>query len=329
MHDERVAGTTRRALALLDLLQTRRTWSGPDLAGRLGVTVRTLRRDVERLRDLGYDVVSARGTFGGYRLAAGSTLPPLLLTDDEAVTVAVGLRTVATQALVDGEHTTLTALAKLEQVLPAPLRRRVAALAEVQPQPSRTPPVAAGLLAELALACRDGERVRFRYVSAIAEQTDRTVEPRALVASQRAWFLVAWDRGRAGWRTFRVDRVSRLLRLGARDPAREVPGGDAAAFVARAVAGRAGARPRVEVVVDLPVDVLRARVGAWADDAVALEETTTSWPLGDASPASVLTALAWLPAEARVELRGDEDALARVATVAARVHAVVLARTPG
>lgn len=316
-----MAGTTSRALALLDLLQTRRRWTGAELEARLEVTGRTLRRDVERLRDLGYEVTSSRGTGGGYRLEAGASLPPLLLTDDEAVTMALGLRTVAVQALVDGEHTTLTALAKLEQVLPARLRRRVAALGQyLQPLPrsssAGSPAVAPELLGELALACRDGERVRFRYVAADGETTDRLVEPAALVASQRAWFLVAFDRGREAWRTFRVDRVSRLLRTGARDPRREVPGGDAAALVAQAVRHRRVPVRTAELVVHLPVEELRRHVGSWAADARPEGEGVSVWPVDAASTAEVLTAVAWLPDGVGYEVRADPDVLDAVAAAA-------------
>ncbi len=152
---------------MLNLLQTHRHWPGSELADRLGVTERTVRRDIERLRDLGYRIESTPGAAGGYRLEAGSAVPPLLLTDDEAVAMAIGLRIAAAQRLVDGHDTTLTALAKLEQVLPSPLRRRVNALADaVQPAGIRTgAAVSPEVLGELALACRDHERVRFRYTA--------------------------------------------------------------------------------------------------------------------------------------------------------------------
>ena len=157
-----MAGTTTRALALLNLLQTHRSWTGPELASRLEVSERTLRRDVERLRDLGYRIESAPGADGGYRLEAGSAVPPLLLTDEEAVTMAVGLRLAAIQRLTGGPETSLSALAKLEQVLPARLRRRVNALAGfLQPTGPDGPLVSPEDLGEIALACRDRERMRF------------------------------------------------------------------------------------------------------------------------------------------------------------------------
>ncbi|MEP6980968.1 MAG: WYL domain-containing protein, partial [Nakamurella sp.] len=197
-----MSGATSRVLDLLCLLQTHRQWAGADLSRRLGVTERTLRRDVERLRELGYRVDATRGISGGYRLAAGSQLPPLLLSDDEAVAVAVGLRLAATQGLVDGEQTTLSALAKFEQLLPKALRRRVNALGEhLRPTQPLGGAVSPEMLGQLALACRDTERIRFRYTVADGTETERQVEPLSVVAAQRAWYLVCWDVVRADWRT--------------------------------------------------------------------------------------------------------------------------------
>src|SRR5690554_2013842 len=186
--------TTSRVLTLLNLLQTHRHWAGVELAERLGVTPRTLRRDVDRLRELGYRVESAPGSGGGYQLGAGAALPPLLLTDDEAVTMAIGLRVAATQGLVDAQVTTLTALAKLEQLLPAALRSRVTALAgHVKPMAPSSPAVSPEILGQLALACRDRDRIRFHYTAANGSESDRVVEPHSLVSSQRHWFLLSWD----------------------------------------------------------------------------------------------------------------------------------------
>src|SRR6478752_6296133 len=207
-----MSDTTTRALSLLNLLQTHRHWPGTELAGRLGVTERTVRRDVERLRELGYRIESISGSAGGYRLEAGSAVPPLLLTDDEAVAMAIGLRVAASHRLLSGAETTVTALAKLEQVLPAPLRRRVNALAEtVQPTGIRAgAAVSSELLGELALATRDHERVRFTYTSASGEAMTRRVEPHALAPAERHWYLLCWDLERDDWRTFRVDRLSEV-----------------------------------------------------------------------------------------------------------------------
>lgn len=203
--------TSARLLRLLSLLQAHREWSGADLADRLGVTSRTIRRDVDRLRELGYPVNASPGTGGGYQLGAGAELPPLLLDDDEAVAVAVGLRTAAGQGIEGIGETSVRALAKLEQVLPSRLRRRVSALNTFTvpmlrgPQPSAVDP---GVLTELANACRDGERLRFEYRDHGGSPTRRNVEPHRLVCTERRWYLVAWDVDRDDWRTFRADRIT-------------------------------------------------------------------------------------------------------------------------
>lgn len=315
-----------RALALLDLLQTHRSWTAEALCERLEVTDRTLRRDLDRLRELGYRIASSRGTGGGYRLEAGAALPPLLLTDDEAVTVAIGLRSVATQGLVDGAHTTLTALAKLEAMLPARLRRRVNALAEhVEPLPTGTGPVSGTLLGELALACRDHERVRFGYCAATGEHSERLVEPHTLVASQRAWFLVGWDTGREDWRTFRIDRLERLLRTGVRDPARALPAEDAAAFVAQALRSTWLGPGSAEVVLTMPLADFQAHVGTYGQGARALDSERTVWPVDGSSPQRLLSALVWLPPGVPYELRGEPALLRAVEKAAANLHAATTA----
>jgi predicted DNA-binding transcriptional regulator YafY len=320
-----MAATASRTLALLDLLQTHRQWPGPELAERLGVTGRTLRRDVDRLRELGYRIAATRGAGGGYRLEAGASLPPLLLTDAEAVTMALGLRTVVALGLADGEHVTLTALAKLEQVLPSALRRRIRALAEnVHTQVPATPAVDPDLLGSLALACRDHERVRFHYTDAAGTETDRVAEPHSLVAARRHWFVVAWDRTREDWRTFRADRISRLHLTGVRDPARQLPADDAAAFVARAVSALRHGHTTVDVVVDLPVEEFRTRLGPYVRDAVA-DGDRTRWTLSAEPPAWVASALVWLDADVPYRLEGDpavvtaiRDTVGRTASALAR-----------
>lgn len=223
--------TSARLLRLLSLLQAHRDWSGADLADRLGVTPRTVRRDVDRLRELGYPVNASPGTGGGYQLGAGAELPPLLLDDDEAVAVAVGLRTAAGQGIEGIGETSVRALAKLEQVLPNRLRRRVSALnAFTVPMLRGSGPSAVdpAVLTELANACRDCERLRFEYLDHGGSPTRRTVEPHRLVCTEHRWYLVAWDVDRDDWRTFRVDRIT--LQAAARTalhtahPARGRPG---------------------------------------------------------------------------------------------------------
>lgn len=231
---------TARALRLLSLLQTHRLWGGAELAERLEVTERTVRRDVERLRDLGYPVEATPGSDGGYRLEAGAHLPPLLFDDDEAVAVAVGLRAAAGAAIGGIEDTSVRALAKIEQVLPDRLRRRVAALdasvvslRQVYGDDDLVDP---DTLSLLAAACRDHEEVRFDYRRPNGEDGRRLVEPHQLLAAGRRWYLVAWDVRRADWRTFRLDRLSDTRLAGRRFAARDIPGGDGAAYFAASVA---------------------------------------------------------------------------------------------
>ncbi|MFD5229706.1 helix-turn-helix transcriptional regulator [Streptomyces qaidamensis] len=234
--------TSARLLRLLSLLQAHREWSGADLAGRLGVSARTLRRDVDRLRELGYPVSASPGTGGGYQLGAGAELPPLLLDDDEAVAVAVGLRTAAGQGIDGIGETSVRALAKLEQVLPNRLRRRVGALnAFTVPMLRSTLPssVDPAVLTELAHLCRDAERLRFEYHGHDGTLTRRTVEPLRLVCTERRWYLVAWDLDRDDWRTFRVDRVTPRPPHGPRFTPRKPPAEDLAAYVSQGVSTRA------------------------------------------------------------------------------------------
>ncbi|MER7467488.1 YafY family protein [Streptomyces sp. NPDC097981] len=227
--------TTARMLRLLSLLQTRREWAGLDLADRLGVTVRTVRRDIDRLRELGYPVDGTRGLGGGYRLASGADLPPLLLDDEEAVAVAVALRTAA-GGLTGIEETALRALAKLEQVLPRRLRGQVSALQGAVAGitwEDRGPRSDPALLAMLAVACRDHEILTFDYTPRHGATAARRVEPCHLVSSGRLWYLLAHDLGRDDWRVFRLDRISAPGPTGRRVPPRPVPGDAPADFVAR------------------------------------------------------------------------------------------------
>jgi predicted DNA-binding transcriptional regulator YafY len=229
--------TSSRLLELLSLLQARRDWPGAELADRLGVSGRTIRRDVERLRSLGYPVQSLTGPAGGYRLHAGTAMPPLLLDEDEAIAIAVGLRTAARASVTGIEETSIRALVKLEQVLPAHLRRRVAALGSATVAPPGGPTVDPQQLTTIAAACRDCECLRFDYNSRDGTATRREVEPHALVNRGRRWYLVAWDRRREDWRTFRVDRLDRATATGPRFAARALPGEDPAAYVQQSIAG--------------------------------------------------------------------------------------------
>ena len=255
--------TSSRLLTLLSLLQARRDWPGTELAERLEVSGRTIRRDIERLRDLGYPVESMTGPAGGYQLRAGTAMPPLLLDDDEAIAIAVGLRTAAGASVTGIEETAVRALVKLEQVLPAHLRRRVSALqrstvtlnwgggdaaSSVDPQ----------ALTVIAAACRDRERLRFTYRARDDQSSRREVEPHSLVNAGRRWYLPAWDCGRGDWRTFRVDRISRPAATGVRFVARDLPIKDPAAYVKQSLRS-APMRYVARVTVHAPAAELRKR----------------------------------------------------------------------
>jgi predicted DNA-binding transcriptional regulator YafY len=229
--------TPARLLRLLSLLQMRRDWSGSELAGRLNVTTRTVRRDVERLRDLGYPVHATMGPVGGYRLAAGAVLPPLLLDDDEAVAVTVGLHTSAVGNVAGIEEASLRALAKVENVLPSRLRQRVKALQQaiVAMPPRGAATVDAAILTAISAAIRASETLRFDYLSYHGVSSRRTVEPHRLVSWGRKWYLVGWDVERTNWRTFRVDRMSLRTPNGPRFLHREPPDGDVAAYLRRTI----------------------------------------------------------------------------------------------
>ena len=252
--------TSSRLLELLSLLQARRDWSGAELADRLEVSGRTIRRDVERLRNLGYPVESLTGPAGGYRLRAGSAMPPLLLDDGEAIAIAVGLRTAARASVTGIEETAVRALVKLEQVLPTHLRRRVQALSSATIAPAvGGPTVDPQHLTVIAAACRDSECLRFAYRSREGADSRREVEPHSLVNLGRRWYLVAWDRAREDWRTFRVDRLARPASSGVRFMPRTLPSRDAAAYVQRSITG-APHRYEARVTLHAAADQIAGRV---------------------------------------------------------------------
>jgi predicted DNA-binding transcriptional regulator YafY len=278
-----VLDTSARLLRLLALLQARRFWSGADLAARLEVTERTVRRDVDRLRSLGYPVHSSTGVAGGYQLGAGASLPPLLLDDAEALAVALGLRIAAAGTVAGIDEAVVRALAKLEQVLPSRLRKRVRALHSAVASLSMAgPPVDAEILSTLAAASRDETVVRFRYADARGRTSNRTVEPHGVVHTGPRWYIAAWDRSRDDWRVFRVDRISGKVTTERRFVRRDIPGGDLAAFVARsittdpyAVRGRVLFHaPRERIAQRVPPSI--ARVTALDDERCVLEAGSTS-----------------------------------------------------
>jgi predicted DNA-binding transcriptional regulator YafY len=267
-----VLNTSARLLRLLSLFQARRYWSGADLAGRLDITARTLRRDVDRLRSLGYPVHSTTGTAGGYQLGAGANLPPLLLDDDEAVAVALGLRTAASGSVGGIEEASVRALLKLEQVLPPRLRQRVAALhGFIVPLGTRGPTVDAERLSALAGACRDLEGIRFLYHDRTGAPSGRTVEPHRLVHTGYRWYLVAWDLARKDWRTFRVDRIAGKLKTSTRFTPRKPPGGDFAAFVSKSLAS-VPYPIRARMTLHAPVEAIAKRLPPSAGTLEAIDE---------------------------------------------------------
>jgi predicted DNA-binding transcriptional regulator YafY len=275
-------------LRLLSLLQTHRYWPGSELADRLEVSPRTLRRDVDRLRELGYPVDAARGVAGGYQLQAGAAVPPLLLDDDEAVAIAIGLRTAAAGAVSGFEETSVRALAKVIQLLPPRLRRRIDAL-QAATAPGvfgGGPTLDAATLTTLAMACRGEERLRFGYTPREGAGSARYVEPHRLVSLGRRWYLIAWDLDRGDWRSFRVDRLSEPELTGARFRPREIPGGDPVAWMR----SRLAAIPNkydVSVVFAAPAASVTSLVGQWAtvepiDDVscrMRMNVDDLNWPL--------------------------------------------------
>jgi predicted DNA-binding transcriptional regulator YafY len=262
-----------RLLRLLSLLQSPREWPGAELADRLGVSRRTVRRDVDRLRDLGYPVAATMGAAGGYRLIAGTAMPPLLLDDDEAVAVAVALGTVAADAIAGIDEAALRAGAKLGQVLPARLRRRVAVLtaATVPLADEHEPVVDPGTLATLAATVANRERARFAYRAADGAETKRSVEPFRLVPAWRRWYLVAWDLDRDDWRIFRVDRIARPEAVGGRAASRALPAADAAQFVLQSFHGRTPVF-RAVVVLHAPAAAMSGRLSDPGDGVERIDD---------------------------------------------------------
>jgi predicted DNA-binding transcriptional regulator YafY len=281
--------TSARLLKLVSLLQTSRQWSGAELAEQLAVTPRTVRRDVDRLRELGYPVEAIQGT-AGYRLGAGAALPPLLLDDDEAVAVAVGLRTAAASSVTGIEETALRALTKLQQVLPSRLRHRVHALQQTTVRvASRGPAVDPEVLIVISDACHRRERLRFDYTSHNGEETRRTVEPHNLVNWGRHWYLVAWDVDRDDWRAFRVDRLRPRFPTGPRFAAREPPDGDVAAYLSRQLSAGPWA-VRATVTLHEPAEVAAKLVWPGMGVVEAIDSDSCRLHLGGESPADV----AWM-----------------------------------
>ena len=294
-----MAETPGRLLTLLSLLQSRPVWTGAELAARLEVTPRTVRRDVDRLRRLGYPVNAVSGPAGGYELGVGGAMPPLLLDDNEAVAVAVGLRAAADGSVTGLEDATMSALAKLDQVLPRHLADRVADVAAATVQLWARDPegVDPSVLVTAARACRRAERLRFSYTTHAGVASQRVVAPYRLVRSGPRWYLVALDAGAGEWRTFRVDRMAAAACTGERFHLVDPP--EPAALVAR---GTAVAPYPVQATLRIPLppsrvaDLIPRTVGV----ATPAGEDATLVEMGGGDVPSMVRWLAGLPCAVEV-----------------------------
>ena len=305
---------TARVLRLIGLLQSRPTWTGPELADRLDVTTRTVRRDIDRLRALGYPVRAGQGVGGGYQLGSGTALPPLLLDDEEAVAVAVSLRLAAGGTVAGLGEPAMRTLGKLEKVLPARLRASVEAVSHATVTLGRRDQLVEGaVVALLARAARAFHEVRFDYAAASGEETSRRAEPYRFVATTSRWYLLAWDLDREDWRSFRLDRMSEVRESTFTFRPREAP--DAAEHVRE---GLTRGPQGVDVVLDLdaPLDVVADALPTGVGELFALgdrcELRFSAWDVPSAA-----ARLAWLPWEFRIV--SPDDLGAEVAALAARL----------
>jgi predicted DNA-binding transcriptional regulator YafY len=297
-------------LELLALLQARHHWRGEDLAERLGITDRTLRRDVERLRELGYPVEATRGLDGGYRLGPGSRLPPLLLSADEAVAAAIGLRSAAGQPIAGIADDAMSALVKITQLLPPRQRSAAEAVAHAVNGPTNdVDDVGLDMLTTIARSSRDHERLRFGYRSHAGTASDRHVEPHHVVPVSRRWYLVAWDLDRNDWRTFRLDRITAPRPTGRRFDPKALPAPDPETYVTTSIAAIPTTH-HVEVVVEAPVGAVQEVLGRWGTATaegpdmtrIAMDVDELSWPVMFLAALNVKVHHA-APAELRALLR--------------------------
>lgn len=305
--------TSARLLELLSLLQLRRDWTSSELAGRLEVSTRTVRADIGKLRSLGYPVDARPGVAGGYRLVAGTAMPPLLLDDDEAVAVAVGLGAVATRG-IGVEETSLTALAKLEQVLPSRLRRRVEAVREATSAvPGAEPPLDLPVLGGVAAAIRGHERLRFGYTKPGGSEAARHTEPQRLVSWGPLWYLLAWDLDRDDWRVFRVDRMALHAPTGAWFRPRVIPEDKVVEYVVGRVS-KGSWKYRARILVHAPAAEVAAKIRIPVDIEV-VDESTCRVVLGADDADQLALWIAQLDVDIEV-IEGDELAAAfdRLAT---------------
>ncbi|MFC9976708.1 helix-turn-helix transcriptional regulator [Spirillospora sp. NPDC127200] len=255
--------TGTRVLELLGLLQNRRHWPSQELARRLGVSQRTLRRDIDGLQELGYPITATRGTGGGYQLSPGASLPPLVLSEDEAAAIVMGLQELTCGPSPMPADAALSAMAKIVQVLPVRIRRRIDSLRAVA-VPPRTPEERAGVtdvasLTTLALACRDTETVEFAYRARTGRTAARTVHPHHIARVENRLYLIAWDLDRADWRTFRVDRIGEVSRTGATFAPRPLPADDPVEYVRARISAMPGRYP-VRATVRAPAERVRKEI---------------------------------------------------------------------
>ena len=257
--------TSARLLRLLSLLQMRQEWTGPELANRLNITTRTVRRDIDKLRDLGYPVEANVGVGGGYRLGAGAEMPPLLLDDQEVLAVAVGLNTVAAGGIAGIQDASAGALTKLRQVMPTRLRHRLDALSvDSVPRNASWTSIPADRLTDIATTCHRHERLRFDYRKADGTESRRDIEPYRVVRNGSRWYLIGWDLARADWRSFRIDRMEPKTPTGPRFSPRELPEGGAGAYLARSI-GAVHRAATARVRVHAPLTDIAAMVSdEWA-----------------------------------------------------------------
>ena len=313
--------TSARLLRLLSLFQAQRYWSGAELSQRLEITGRTVRRDVDRLRSLGYPVHSTSGVEGGYQLGAGATLPPLLLDDDEAVAVALGLRTSAQSGISGTEEASVRALLKLEQVLPPRLRHRVMALhGFVVPLQGRGPSVDANLLSAIAGACRDCECIRFKYQDRAGSPSLRAVEPHRLVHTGYRWYLVAWDLARKDWRTFRIDRIDGKTKTSTRFKPRKPPEGDFAKFVSKSLS-QVPYPVRARITLHAPLEALSKRIPASAGVLESIDDGSCLLQTGSYSVEGIAMHLSWLGVDFKVH--EPPELIEHIRKISARFNAAV------
>jgi len=322
--------TTSRVLRLLSLLQSHRYWTGRELAERLGVSGRTLRRDVDRLRELGYHVSAERGVDGGYRLEATTDVPPLLLTNEEAVAIAVALGVASASTPVAGlADASTAALAKLEQLVPAVRRGTLRAFraATVTPASPGESVVDPDLLAQLALAVRDHRRIRIGYRAGDRTDSSRRLEPHALVPIGRRWYLVGWDLERDDWRSFRIDRIKHLDELRAGFVARPLPAADLAEWITRR--WQPSELHRATITINAPFDTVTGYLGSYASNLAAGSGGSTVWTIEAEHLHTLVAALMWLPWSYRIA--GDAalaDMMEQLAWRWRSAHTEVLSATP-